>query len=152
MQKKSNLLLPSIVVAGVIVAVFVPTPNVVGGGTGKLALILFLAIGIKASAEYILARRKRSKSKLTIRNQGIKAVGLGLSPAVRKPGTIVSLFKIPSDNPASDRRGLRRIYFRRAAESGATSFVGCAKSKNAQGVSNLLEALFLKSEFRVSCD
>ena len=51
--RRPNLLLPAILLAAVI-GTLVPTPNVAGGGAAKMFLVIFLAVAIKATGDYIL--------------------------------------------------------------------------------------------------
>ena len=58
--RRFNLLLPSILVA-CILGTLIPTPNVTGGGAGKMFLIIFLAVAIKATGDYTLSRWSKKK-------------------------------------------------------------------------------------------
>jgi hypothetical protein len=58
--RRFNLFLPSILVACVL-GTLIPTPNVTGGGAGKMCVIIFLAVAIKATGDYILRRWSRRK-------------------------------------------------------------------------------------------
>jgi hypothetical protein len=65
-SRRLNFLLPSIFLAGIIVAVTVPTPNVTGGGAAKMFLILFLGVAIKAGLDYIFRLRSKITHEKTI--------------------------------------------------------------------------------------
>jgi hypothetical protein len=52
--RRFNLFLPSILVACVL-GTLIPTPNVTGGGAGKMFLIIFLAVAIKATGDFVLS-------------------------------------------------------------------------------------------------
>lgn len=58
--RRFNLFLPSILVA-CLLGTLVPTPNTTGGGAGKMLLIIFLAVAIKAAGDYILSRWSKKK-------------------------------------------------------------------------------------------
>jgi len=58
---KTRIFIISLVVAGLVVAGFVPTPNIIGGGDVKMFLIIFLTVGLKATIEYLWGRRFRDK-------------------------------------------------------------------------------------------
>jgi hypothetical protein len=64
--RRFNFFLPSILLAGVIVSLTVPTPNVTGGGAGKMFLIIFLAVAIKVCLDYIFRPRSKSTHEGTI--------------------------------------------------------------------------------------
>ena len=56
--RRFNLFFLSILLAAII-ATLVPTPNVTGGGAGKMFLIIGLAVAIKATGDYFLSRRSK---------------------------------------------------------------------------------------------
>ena len=64
-SKRISLLLPSVLLAAVI-GTLVPTPNVAGGGAGKMFLILFLAVIIKATGDYALSQWSKRKNDTQI--------------------------------------------------------------------------------------
>jgi hypothetical protein len=61
-----GLLVPSILLAYVVVEWLVPTPNAAGGGAAKMCLIIFAAVGIKATIEYFLSRWTKKKHESQI--------------------------------------------------------------------------------------
>ncbi len=63
--RKLSLLLPSVVLAAVI-GTLIPTPNALGGGAGKLFLVLLLAVIIKATGDYLLDRWSKRKNETRI--------------------------------------------------------------------------------------
>jgi len=60
--RRFNLLVPSVLVA-CLLATLVPTPNTTGGGAGKMCLIIFLAVAMKATGDYILGRWTKRKNE-----------------------------------------------------------------------------------------
>ena len=60
---KAGILIFSAIVAGVLVGGLVPTYNVVGGGGGKMVLMIFLTVVFKATIEYFWGRRLKKKDQ-----------------------------------------------------------------------------------------
>ena len=53
----------SVILAGIIVAGLVPTPNIVGGGGAMMVLIIFLAVVFKATFEHLVSRYQKRKPR-----------------------------------------------------------------------------------------
>jgi hypothetical protein len=68
-RRRFNLLLPSILLAAII-GTLVPTPNVTGGGAGKMFLIIVLAVAFKATGDYLFDRRNKSKDEASKDKRG----------------------------------------------------------------------------------
>ena len=62
MSRPGTLIL-STILAGIIVAGFVPTPNAVGGGEAKMVLIIFLAVVFKAAIDFYFNKRQKKKDE-----------------------------------------------------------------------------------------
>ena len=60
-SKKIIVLMGSFALAYIIGEGLFPTPNVVGGGEGKMFLLIFLSVGFRVVIEFSLSRLKRKK-------------------------------------------------------------------------------------------
>jgi hypothetical protein len=60
---KSKILIVSALFAGILVAVFIPTPNVAGGGGAKMVLMIFLTVAFKATVEFFWRRPLKKKNE-----------------------------------------------------------------------------------------
>ncbi len=62
MSRPGTLIL-STILAGIIVAGFVPTPNDVHGGTAKMFLVILLSVIFNATIIYYLNKRQKKKDE-----------------------------------------------------------------------------------------
>jgi len=59
--RKLIVLIISFVLAYMVAEGLFPTPNIVDGGAVKMFVLIFLAIGFKATIEFLLGRWKKKK-------------------------------------------------------------------------------------------
>ena len=59
--RKLIVLIISFVLAYMVAEGLFPTPNIVEGGAAKMFVLIFLAIGFKATIEFLLGRWKKKK-------------------------------------------------------------------------------------------
>lgn len=62
-SRKAIILLISFALAYIFGEGLFPTPNIVGGGEGKMFLLIFLTVGFKVLIEFVLNRRKRKRQE-----------------------------------------------------------------------------------------
>ncbi len=58
-SRKLIILIISFVLAYIFAEGLFPTPNVVGGGEGKMFLLIFMTVGFKVIIEFVLNKRKK---------------------------------------------------------------------------------------------
>ena len=63
-SRKLIILIISLALAYIFAEGLFPTPNIVGGGEGKMFLLIFMTVGFKVVIEFVLSkRRKRGQEK-----------------------------------------------------------------------------------------
>jgi hypothetical protein len=59
--RKFGVIIISFVLAYIVAEGLFPTPNIVDGGAAKMFILIFLAVGFKATIEFLLGKWKKKK-------------------------------------------------------------------------------------------